>query len=494
MRSCRANGALLPLCRTAFWIGCVLLIGAHAPAQDPPAQGAEGASTVTAVFVSDIHFEPFWDPAKAEQLAAAPVAQWKEILAGPDSTDREAKFAAVEKACPTRGEDTTYRLFDSSLREIGKDAGDARFVTVSGDLIAHSFTCKFEAVFPHSAVGDYRAFVEKTIEFVVGSLRGTLPGVPIYAALGNNDSDCGDYQLDANSAFLADTGKLMAADLAGEERRQAEKDFAAGGYFSVALPAPVEHARLLVLDNLFMSRRYQTCGGEEDAKPAAEQIAWMERQLNAAREKGEKIWVMAHIPPGVDAYSTATKGKNICGGNEPTMFLLSEALPQAMARYGDVIKLAIFAHTHMDELRLLEPEKKTSDERGVAVKMVSSISPVDGNNPSFTVARIDSRTATLKDYRVFVASNQTGVETAWSEEYDFDRAYQKNSFTAASLQSLIGEFDADKTARSSESRNFIRSYSPGMSIRALQIFWPQYVCALKNDAGAAFAACACRGL
>ena len=40
-------------------------------------------------------------------------------------------------------------------------------------------------------------------------LRGALPGVPVYAALGNNDSDCGDYQLDPDSAFLAEAGKML---------------------------------------------------------------------------------------------------------------------------------------------------------------------------------------------------------------------------------------------------------------------------------------------
>jgi len=494
MRTSPAIAVLRTLYRTSALMVCALLLTVPAAAQSPASRTPLNAGTVTALFVSDIHFEPFWDPAKAEQLAAAPTAQWNVILASPGSPDRAARFAAVEKACHTRGEDTTYALYNSSLRAIRKDAGEARFVIVSGDLIAHSFTCKLAAVFPHAAPGDYRAFVEKTIEFVVASLRGALPGVPVYAALGNNDSDCGDYQLDPNSAFLADTAKVIAAGLPGPEQRQAEQDFAVGGYFSVALPAPVEHARLLVLDDLFMSRRYQSCGGKNDAAPAAQQIAWLQQQLNDARRKGEKIWVMSHIPPGVDAYSTAARGQSLCAGTQPTMFLSSEALPHTLAQYGDVIKLAIFAHTHMDELRLLEPETQGASERGVAVKMVSSISPVNGNNPSFTVARVDSRSATLKDYRVFVASNQTGVDTTWSEEYDFAKAYKEPSFSAASLKSLIAEFDADKSAQTSASRNFIRNYSPGMSVPALQIFWPQYVCALKNDAGDAFASCACGAL
>ncbi len=262
--------------------------------------------------VSDIHFEPFRDPEKSIQLAAAPAAQWKAILAAPDSADREARFASVEKACPTRGEDTTYKLFDSSLRAIAANAANAKFVVVSGDLIAHSFTCKFNAVFPGAKAGEYRAFVEETIEFVVNSRREALPGVPVYAALGNNDSDCGDYALDPDSAFLAATGKVIVADLSASEKKQAENDFAAGGYMSV--PLPIEHARLLVLDDIFMSRRYQTCGGKTDPAPAAAQIAWLEQQLNDARRNKEKVWVMTHIPPGVDAYSTATKGKNICAG------------------------------------------------------------------------------------------------------------------------------------------------------------------------------------
>jgi sphingomyelin phosphodiesterase acid-like 3 len=489
----RASLAILfPAFLTAF-IPASIARG-KAAAQSVPTLKAAPAANIGALFVSDIHFEPFWDPGKAVKLAATPTDQWKAILAAPDSPDRTDRFAAIERACPTRGEDTTYALYQSSLRAIRRQAAGAKFVAVSGDLIAHSFTCKFTAVFPQASPGDYRTFVEKTIAFVVDSLREALPSVPVYAALGNNDSDCGDYQLDANSEFLAATAKLMAADLPLAERQRAEHDFAAGGYFSVSLPAPIEHARLLVLDDLFMSRRYQTCAGKSDRAPAAAQIAWLKQQLNQARRSGVRIWVIAHIPPGIDAYSTATKHRNICSGEEPAMFLNSEALPEALADYGDVIRLAIFAHTHMDELRLLEPAKSGAHESGVALKMVSSISPIDGNNPSFTVAQIDPRSATLKDYRVFVASNQTGVNTAWSEEYDFAKTYQKADFSAASLKRLIAEFDADPVAQTSASRNFIRDYSPGLGVPELEAFWPQYVCALKHDDGPAFATCACAAL
>ena len=234
------------------------------------------------------------------------------LLAAPATADAEAQFTKLQQTCHARGDDTTYALFQSSLHAIHAQANGAKFVIVSGDLIAHSFSCKFATVFPKAAPAEYRAFVEKTIAYVMSGLRNALPGVPVYAALGNNDSDCGDYQLDAHGAFLTESGELFAADLHGAERSRAVRDICGGRLLQRDLPAPVEHTRLLVLDDLFMSERYQTCGGKEDAAPAAAQIAWLQQQLDEARDKREKVWVMAHIPPGVNAYSTATKGKDIC--------------------------------------------------------------------------------------------------------------------------------------------------------------------------------------
>jgi sphingomyelin phosphodiesterase acid-like 3 len=194
----------------------------------------------------------------------------------------------------------------------------------------------------------------------------------------------------------------------------------------------------------------------------------------------------------VNPYATATKVLDLCSGGNPQMFLSSEALPEAMARYGDVITLAIFAHTHMDEMRMLEPEVGASAQ-GVALKMVPSISPINGNNPTFTVAEIDARTGELKDYQVFVGSNQTGIDTEWSEEYDFAKAYKEPAFTAATAADLIAGFKADPTAKDPASQSYIRYYSAGGGLRALGTFWQPYTCAFRNDGADAFRECVCRG-
>ena len=131
-------------------------------------------------------------------------------------------------------------------------------------------------------------------------------------------------------------------------------------------------------------------------------------------------------------------------------------------------------------------------ERGIAVKLVASISPINGNAPSFTVASIDAGTAVMRDYRVIVASNATGVGTKWTEEYDFAKTYKQVSFTATTVRNMIAEFGADPSAQEKASQSYIRNYGSGMSARELSQFWKPYVCSLANDGPAdAFRACEC---
>jgi sphingomyelin phosphodiesterase acid-like 3 len=124
---------------------------------------------------------------------------------------------------------------------------------------------------------------------------------------------------------------------------------------------------------------------------------------------------------------------------------------------------------------------------------VGSISPINGNNPSFTVAEIDAATAELKDYQVFVGSNQTGVDTKWGEEYDFAEAYQEDAFTAASAADLIAGFKADPTAKNPASQRYIRNFGSGTAARNIGAFWQPYTCALSDDGADAFRECVCGG-
>jgi len=450
--------------------------------------------TIPALLISDIHFDPFHDPARVQELVVAPVNQWRSILSAPPSSNQQQAFAELQQSCHARGVDTHYALFHSSLQAMRSRQPDAKFMTVSGDLIAHAFFCRYTTIVPNSTPGDYQAFVLKTLSFVVEELRASFPGIPVYVALGNNDTGCGDYQLDAGSNFLTQAGPIIAEGLPPSQQQQALKEFGEFGNFSMTMAEPMHGTRFIAFNDLFLSSKYSTCAGKPDSIAATHELSWLEQKLAEARRSGQKVWVMGHIPPGIDPYSTIAKFKDVCGEQAPVMFLSSDKLSDLLVEYADVVRLGIFAHTHMDEMRLLGTESKelqTTDGHRIAIKMVPSISPVDGNNPSFIVARVNPSSAVLQDYEVIAASNQTGIAAAWTKEYDYAQTYHKAQFSPSAVKELIKEFRTDRAAKTAVSEAYIRNYFVGDRYFELSPFWPQYVCALDNHTAKAYAACVC---
>ncbi len=120
-------------------------------------------------------------------------------------------------------------------------------------------------------------------------------------------------------------GLLGASD---SELARVKEAYGRGGYYSVLLRGGLEKTRLIALNDLFLATKYKTCaGGKEDAAGKAE-LAWLAAELQAAREKGERVWVMGHLPPGIDIYSTLKNFESMCT-RPAERFLVGEALEDA---------------------------------------------------------------------------------------------------------------------------------------------------------------------
>ena len=444
--------------------------------------------------VSDIHFDPFYDPARAQQLINEPVSKWNAILFGSAIAQSATgvQWAAKRLPCARR----RHALRSAALQLAGHAPPSTRGKVHDGERrpARSRISCRYPKLFPAATQNDYQLFVLKTLTFVIEELRATIPGIPVYVALGNNDTACGDYRLDAGSDFLAQTGRIIAEGLPPSERQHALRAFAKGGYYSVMMAAPMRDTRLIVLNDIFQSPKYQTCGGKADDAAGAGEMAWMREQLTRAQRLRQRVWVMGHIPPGVDPFATVLKFTDVCGNGTPEMFQTSDKMTDLLTEHAGVIRLGIFAHTHMDEIRLFHRQngaEHSAHEQAVAIKIVPSISPVDGNNPSFTIADINPASALLQDYRVIAASNQTGIDTTWSKEYDYAQAYHEAQFSPSTLKDLVAEFENDRGAKSAASQEYIRNYYVGDRSRELAPFWSQYVCALANYTAKAFAGCWC---
>jgi sphingomyelin phosphodiesterase acid-like 3 len=463
-------------------------------AQQAKASPPEKAAELTVLMMSDLHFDPYHDPGKVEQLMKAPESEWTAILAAPPSANHVEDLARLQKACKARGVDTPSTLLKSGLEAMKATAPNAAFALVTGDLVAHDFDCRMKAVRPQTTEAEYEAFAEKTFRYVVGQVRLTLTGTPVYVALGNNDTGCKDYFMDPSHAFLKATEEIMVGQLSGspKEVRAAHVSYSSAGDMSFTLPAPMRKTRLLVLNDNFQSRKHMTCGGKAEQVGVEAGISWLNRELYAARQNKEQVWVMGHIPAGIDPYSTFSKLTDVCGGAKPVMFLSSERLAQVMGEYADVIRVGIFGHSHMDEMRLFGQEGEGAKDGKVAIKMINSLTPWDGNGPAFTVAKVDPTTARLVDYEVMTSSNFSGVDATWKKEYDYAETYHQADFSPDSLKKLIGDFAADRDAHSEMSHAYLANYFVGADQSTLlKPLWPDYVCAMTNHSIKSFAACVC---
>jgi len=456
--------------------------------------------TVPAVFLSDIHLDPYADPAKVPELIAAPAADWSRILDSPDSPTHAKDSADLASACPTRAADTSDRLWQSSLAALHASSTGVRFATVTGDLLAHSFDCKYKKLAPKASPQDYVAFAAKTVQYIVSGLRTAMPGVPIYFTLGNNDSGCTDYHLDATAdPFLATIAPILAEAAPAADRESISTQLTSGGHYSALLPAPFANTRIISVDDIYFSPLYANCAAQPGAAPAAAQLDWLNAQLSAARAAHERVWFLGHIPPGINLYASAKRLIMGCSANSVQTFLATDSLATALAANTDIIPLALFGHTHSDEIRLLSPQDLVPAEvaathaqtAGVPVKIVPSITPINGNLPAFLVAQIRPATATLIDYTVIMASDRTGAGTTWKPSYSYSARYHKRAFDSASVSSLIHELQADRMLATPASQGYISSYTEGVPTPLLQLAWGPYTCALSNTTSKSFAACAC---
>ena len=178
------------------------------------------------LLLSDLHFDPYADPAIMEQLGANPLPACQSPASG-----ALAKF----------GSDSNYPLLKSTLDQVVATAKANQFhydyVIVTGDFLAHDFDTRYQQCVGGGDAA-YRKFASDTIAFVDAMIRQALPGVPVFAALGNNDSDNGDYA-ESSGFFLQAVGQDWSrawGNLPKATRADALASFERAGNY--ALPHP----------------------------------------------------------------------------------------------------------------------------------------------------------------------------------------------------------------------------------------------------------------
>lgn len=401
------------------------------------------------VVISDFHFDPF-DSLTREQfaaLAAASIDDWPKLLAS--------------QPAATYGRDSPYSLVQSALASARERLPDPAFILFPGDFFAHGWQNKYDRLAAKSRSEDpeaYRAFSTRTMQFLAKLVRDAFPRTAFLPVLGNDDSFCGDYMIGPESPFLKMCSEVWEPLLHLPEVSPDQAHFAdscaRGGYYSIRLPHLPKH-RLIALNSVFFSKLYDNACGVQTAMPAQDEFAWLEKTLEAAKDAEERVWLLMHIPPGIDSYSTNRNQ------GTPVEFWRPDLLARflnLLDRYRSTIQIAFAGHTHMDDFRVA----RTGSETRLLTKIVPAVSPIFGNNPGYQIFDF-KKEGTITDYTTHylpLSESSAGNVPPWQPEYEFRSTYNLPSLTATAIVDLSNRMQAEGPARTACIRNYTVSAKP----------------------------------
>lgn len=420
------------------------------------------------------------DASLVPELRQAAPEQWETILS-----------ATQPRSFSPYGQDTNWRLLQSALDHMRKTMPHPAAFMITGDLLAHRFPLMFRQITHDDDHQHYRAFVLKTVQFLALELRRRWPQTQILITPGNNDDDCGDYAIDAGGEFLSDTAPILQ-ELAHPDQ-QAMADWQALGSYIVQ-PAYMPGLRIISLNSVFFSEKYDpqnsrnNCA-EVESTAASQTFDWLERSVSDAKQANNKVWLMLHIPPGIDGYGSVHGHNGTCEANIVPMWI-----PEWTVKFDSFVAsqrgtvLASFAgHTHTDDFRVV----RDGDTPAQFVLIDPPISPVYGQNPSFRIYDFNAG-GELANQTTYYLSNLSSVDAKhrakWRQEYVFKKEWKTNTLDAGSLGNIYAEIASDDAAR----QHWLKLYNVSSSAAKID---PNQVrglyCAIEGLGVGAYRNCAC---
>ena len=280
------------------------------------------------LLMSDVHFDPMAAPQFVDRLAAAALGDWRAILDGAGT-----RFGSY-------GKDTTWPLLRSAVEAMRQTLPHPIW-SCSPYFLAHHYRASFNAAAKDHSDAPYRGFLRNTIQFLALELERAFPAVPILPVLGNNDDDCGDYQLQPNGPFLADALPVLRS-LLGDAGLEPgfEQDWTSYGNASVK----VEGLRILLLDTIVFSRNYPTPAAARPQPTPAARPSSAPRRTRRRPPAHQPVLLVYHIPPGIHGYATWRRAC-VPTGHPMWKESYAEAFAALLKRYPGTVVAELGGHT-----------------------------------------------------------------------------------------------------------------------------------------------------
>jgi sphingomyelin phosphodiesterase acid-like 3 len=441
----------------------------------------------TGIFISDIHFNPLSDPAIADAIAQAPASQWDAIYA----TSNQTTCASYLKEFPLS--DTNFVLLNSAIAAMKAQVPDPDIIIISGDMLVHYFLeLVYNRIVTNPTQAGYMALVYQTEQYLAIKLTEAFPNAQILPTLGDWDSDTGVDSKPASSAFFQSFASAWSSAV---NRSGSSPDFmdtfSAGGYYQTKFPINT-NARLI---GLYTQPWAKECTNGCSTLGNAE-LQWFTQQLHDAKEQGQKVWLLGHIPPGIDANTTASnmaKGQSCQEAVTPFWAdAYSSQLYALFAQYKGTIDFGVFAHEHYDDFRIVND---SSGNFIFGVKLPPSITPLH-NNPAFIAFNYNPDLGVIIDESTFylsnLASNPTADAAVWEIEYSFNNTYGQDAFDSNGLLNAVARIIVQPSAQQSYVNYYPVLYPAGNILPGGLSPFLGWSCAFNKLTVADYTSCSCQ--
>jgi hypothetical protein len=284
----------------------------------------------------------------------------------------------------------------------------------------------------------------------------------------------------------------MVRRLAGPELLGPDFDqtYAAGGYYAVKHPG-LSQTLILVVNDVLWSAKYRDACGSDGEAAAEAMLAWLRDNLVRQRDTGGSVWLVHHIPWGIDPYSTAHSKESTCAA-KVVPFLrqpYAEHFIEFLREYRDIVDASYSGHVHTDDYRLL-----IDSEKGVLglQKIPPAVSPIYDQNPGYQIVSYDLASGAPTDFSTYYLANLDSASLAvpgdWRFEYTFTEAYGIPQYSAKGVAAMVKAVEAGGAASETYRRLYMVSHGslPEDTLSA-------YTCAMKRLKQKGFTRCYCGG-
>ena len=445
--------------RTAFIVAAVAWMStAHVFGQSETVSGSDNTGTM--LWISDIHFNPFYG-GETLRLASDDQTHWRNH----QEWARILRKMPANRTCSPGGEDANDYLMRSVLDKATLVAAETEpdFILMTGDFLTHDFTDVYfnQSGLPTSLanVKKHNDFVRETMSYIAMTVSNAFEGIPVVAALGNNDAFCGDYDVRGNSGFLESTHatfrKYFLPDLSDDFKKF-------GGCYVTKIPKT--HHKLLVLNSIPFLAKYPDLeyvessslqsSACESLRPVqvVDEVLWFVDTVHSLQES-QKVWIACHVPPGVDCYGGSqywSKPISVEQKQEPFVNEFRRLYLRHLRHMAGFLS----GHSHMAEFKLIRDEGQDSTVVS-SVLMAPSISRNHGNNASFRQMKFNRKTLIVADYVThWLDASKSPPE--WGKPFSFAKTYNQPDVSPSSLKAV---YDGMASPEQTFLDQYFRDYS-----------------------------------